>query len=702
VDAIPLRILVIAAVITVLVSCLAPCPSLLPTVAQSIPQTTSQATSQTTSETSAQADDDGWNQHAHDPQRTSFSPEDISGPWQYKWQWNGADNSGQGVSTWVPMKTLVQPITGGGRVYVIAGSTGGAADKVYALAKSDGEVLWSKAPGGELSSTPAYSEGYLFVASENGTLYKLNASNGNTADSFTADSALKTPPLLVGDRVYITSANGTLYAISRSTMGEIWTYSAGAQAATMPTYSASRSLVIFCDRELYVHAVDVDGERVWRVKPTTREPFYGHPTGEDPGTNQAAFEYGWPVVADGRGVVFVRLRLNWSTLWGGPGSGGSYPTTNAAIRQFLENSPGQQTLFALDLDDGSRAFTPAVGNSALEGDHSFQLIMGPQPTIRTLNNGKEVAYIFWRNGQVNPGSDGRWDATMGEMVLDGSTVSGYQAGDLRFVNTQFFPTDEIGQLSGAGNFVFHSHWLAMASSDVQDRSGGGSYANGIGSFGPFVIWSQAAGHGCNFNPATRWCSALYTKDDTRAFGAGYYVLYNDSVRGWNYGPSVVVGDGMIIVKSIDGAIFVLAYEEQEPDNDPDLSLSTKQAGCVTRQRGDTLTYNIVLRNSGGPLTTTTTVTDVIPPGLSYTPGSVGATLGMASYVDGAILWSGTLSTAPVMTLTYKVTVTAATPTVIQNTAVIDSGPFGILTRSATIIANDTSVYLPVALTGYPQ
>jgi uncharacterized repeat protein (TIGR01451 family) len=650
----------------------------------------------------AQTDTDEWSQHAHDPQRTSYSPENISGPWRYKWQWNGADESGQGVSDWVSMKTLVQPITGGGRVYVVAGWAGGAADKVYALAQSDGHVIWSTAPGGELSTTPAYSEGYLFVASENGALYRLNANNGQTVDSFPADSPLETPPLLVDNRVYFTSRNGTLYAINKDTMNSIWTYSAGAQAATMPAYSATRNTVIFCDRELYVHAVDTNGKRVWRVKPTNREPFYGHPTAEDMGANQASFGYGWPVVADDRGIVFVRLRLNWSTLWDGPGNGGSYPTTNAAIRQFLEDNPDQQCLFALNLDDGSRAFTPAVGNSALEGDNSAQLIMGPQPAVKRLSDGKEVAYIIWRNGQVSPGSDGRWDATMGEMVLDSSTVSGYQAGDLRFVSTQFIPTDESGTVTAAGDFVFHGHWLVMCSSDLGDRSGGDSYDNAMGEIGPYVIWAQAGGTDCSFNADTRWCSSLYTETDDRGFGAGFYVLYDEPERGWNYAPYAVVSEGMIIVKSIDGAIFVLEYEPgHEPEHDPDLSLSVKRANATAPRQGEAVTYDIILRNSGGPLTATTTVTDIIPSGLIYIPDSVTATLDTPSYVGGAIRWSGILSTTPTITLTYGVTVTAATPTLIQNTAVIDSGPFGTLTRSTAIIANGyAAAHLPVILKGY--
>ena len=334
------------------------------------------------------------------------------------------------------------------------------------------------------------------------------------------------------------------------------------------------------------------------------------------------------------------------------------------------------------------------------------LVIGPPPALRTLDNGKEVAYIPWRNGQVSS-TDGRWDTTMGEMVLDGSTVSGYQAGDLRFVSSQFIPTDETGTITAAGDFVFHSHWLVMASSDLGDRSGGGSYNNAMGEIGPYVIWAQASGHGCSFNAATRWCSSLFTQSDTRNFGSGFYILYNDPERwltsndpyAFNYGPYVVASDGLLIVKSIDGAIFVLEYE-QKGEDDPDLSLSTKTASTATPDLGDTVTYTIVLRNSGGPLDEETTVTDDIPSGIRYVTNSATASMGTVTYENGTVRWSGVLGSASTAAITYQATITAATLTVIENTAVIDSGSFGTLTRSATILANGFSVYLPIVLKNY--
>ncbi len=129
---------------------------------------------------------------------------------------------------------------------------------------------------------------------------------------------------------------------------------------------------------------------------------------------------------------------------------------------------------------------------------------------------------------------------------------------------------------------------------------------------------------------------------------------------------------------------------------PDLSPSTKQASAGLASAGDTLTYTIALHNIGGPATNTTRVTDTLPAGLNYLPGSFAATLGTVDASTAPTLtWQGVLSTTPSVTLTYVVTVSVISPTAITNSAVIDPGVTASFTRSATIIANGIRLYLPL-------
>lgn len=381
---------------------------------------------------------------------------------------------------------MVQPITGGGRIYLAA------AGGLYALNPANGSVIWSNTSLGSLSATPAYDPaGYVYVPSGNNNLYKLNAATGAVVGTYSAASALNLAPLLVGSNIYIVANDGTLIAVNTANMSKIWSYSAGSSGSTPATYSSSRQLLIFLTQDLYVHAVNAaDGTGKWRVKPTVQTPS---DPGSLPTNNFAETANGWPVVADQHGLVFVRYRLDWESLWyykdSGSASTSQFPTTNSGIRSYLTAFPTQQALFALNLDNGSVAFIPAVGNGGA-GDGG-NLPIGPQPVIKITPDNKEVTYMIWRNGLTCASisyCDGRNNATFGEMVLDGTTVPGYTAGDMRFVGNRIYSsgnnniqTDEMMQLTMSGNVLFHNHWLISQNNVIGDRSAnfGNTFNNSI-------------------------------------------------------------------------------------------------------------------------------------------------------------------------------------------------------------------------------
>lgn len=129
---------------------------------------------------------------------------------------------------------------------------------------------------------------------------------------------------------------------------------------------------------------------------------------------------------------------------------------------------------------------------------------------------------------------------------------------------------------------------------------------------------------------------------------------------------------------------------------PDLSTSTKSAARATAAPGDVVTYTIVLRNTGGPLVASARVTDTLPGGLDYIDGSFAATLGTVQAAPPVLQWTGVMSTTPVVTLTYAVTVTAAGPISLVNSAEIEFGG-AVLPRSATVIVDGLKLYLPLIL-----
>lgn len=129
---------------------------------------------------------------------------------------------------------------------------------------------------------------------------------------------------------------------------------------------------------------------------------------------------------------------------------------------------------------------------------------------------------------------------------------------------------------------------------------------------------------------------------------------------------------------------------------PDLTTSIKSASRATAAQGDTVTYTIVLRNTGGPLAASARVTDTLPGGLNYVGGSFAATLGTVQAAPPVLKWTGVMSTTPVVTLTYAATVIAVGPISLVNSAEIEFDGT-VLSRSATVIVDGLTLYLPLIL-----
>jgi len=511
----------------------------------------------------APASPDEWTQHAHDAQRTSYTNQVVPPPWRWKWAWNGPDAQGRVSPGKFPLPRNSQPVTGGGRVYIAAGERG-----VFALNNANGSVLWNRNPGGaRINSTPAYDPdtGSLFVLSTNGTLYRLNAATGDITGQFPTGAAsdLPLPPALFGDRVFFSMGN-RVYAVHKSSMALIWSYDAGAPVHTPPAYSPSRDLVVAASQDLYVHAIrNSDGTRAWRVKPTVRQPG-------DPGSSSsfAEVKYGWPVIAEGHGLVLIKLRLDWDALWN---PWNPWPGDNATMRSGLTAQPKYQALFALRLADGVQAFIANVGHGGF-GDGGY-LPMGPQPVIKRFPNGQEVAYVVMRGSPcLQSPCDGRWDSHLGEMLLDSNTIPGHQAGDVRFMQNTFFPTDEQVNLSMAGDYIFGGHWMFGIAHEITDRSPPrGTASNPITTRNlPHIITSAS---NCGFSPSHYCPDRLVQDGDPRTIPGGFYIYYNQGRvydQYWTEYATWVVSNQTIYFVSGDGALVALEH------GDP-LSLSESPA-----------------------------------------------------------------------------------------------------------------------------
>jgi len=111
------------------------------------------------------------------------------------------------------------------------------------------------------------------------------------------------------------------------------------------------------------------------------------------------------------------------------------------------------------------------------------------------------------------------------------------------------------------------------------------------------------------------------------------------------------------------------------------------------QVGDRVTYTLSLIGTGSALTLTDDLpTSVSAPGVLQTIGG-----GAAAYNSPAhrVTWTGDPAAGGAVTVTFPVTVLAASSVAINNLASLSTGASGTFTATAMLIANGVSVWLPV-------
>jgi len=523
-----------------------------------------------------------WTQHAHDAQRTSYSPNQVPTNLSFAWQWNGSNASGGLAAGHIATPKMVQPITGGGRVYIPYGSG------IVALDELTGAQIWNVTPGGNLTTSAAYdytTPAAVYVTSSNGNVYKLNPATGATLGSVTTNGAITTSPLLAAGYLYVVSPD-RMYKINPATMAIVWTHQANSPLRQMPAYSASRDVLIVgtantTTNKLQVLAVNnSDGSQRWRTN--VNDVLTYDPVGIYLGRGNEYAEvydwiHGWPVVVDSKDLVLLQLRSSWYYEI----DGGLRLPTNQDYKTALDGAyRTHRKLYALNINTGTEAFTTVVQNAGF--NNSQYSPMGPQPVIKTWTNGTNIdtvaytiTYNSTANGPCTNNTDRQCGAAFAELLLDSTTVPGYQAGDVRLIRgnegNATIQTDEHGYMSMAGDMFFYSHWAYASGHRITNRSDslGMPYSSaiqsGINTTGDpnLVLLTENNATGtCSFNPSTHFCSGVVGfENGARTWDNGGYYVYRTTFQVydqfWTEGTGVTVSNNRVYFKSNDGSILVL-------------------------------------------------------------------------------------------------------------------------------------------------
>lgn len=125
-----------------------------------------------------------------------------------------------------------------------------------------------------------------------------------------------------------------------------------------------------------------------------------------------------------------------------------------------------------------------------------------------------------------------------------------------------------------------------------------------------------------------------------------------------------------------------------------LEASSISASRTVVKQGETVTFIIHIA-SNAPVNKTLSMSNTIPAGISYVPGSLAASSGTATQSGGVIRWSGSLPATLAVNVTYTARVTTASPQAIRNTMTIDTGSGGLISRVTIIQANYLQIFVPI-------
>jgi outer membrane protein assembly factor BamB len=123
--------------------------------------------------------------------------------------------------------------------------------------------IWRFQAGGHINSEPAIVGGVLYVGSDDGNLYALDAVTGAERWRFAANDALSSSPAIADGVVYIGSGSGTLYAVDAASGEERW-QAPGARANAAP--AAMNGVVFTGGEDGNLYSFDAaSGTENWRA-----------------------------------------------------------------------------------------------------------------------------------------------------------------------------------------------------------------------------------------------------------------------------------------------------------------------------------------------------------------------------------------------------------------------------------------------------
>lgn len=283
-----------------------------------------------------------WPMVAANPQRTSWTPEEVCGNLRVEWY--------RPIEAYISQNTQV--IASNGLLY-ISTSRG-----LYALDAATGAVAWRFDSELPLGNSPTVHQGVVYVGGYDRKLHALNALSGTWLWSFNqATAGYDTNPLVVNGRVFVGNRDGYMYAIGAHGTPQqgqmLWRYKTDAPIHLSAAYH--QGVIYFASNDNHAYALRADnGQLLWKSQKLPGDGYQSY----------------WPVIYQNK-VVF-----------------------SAAVSYRPDTNPGTRSVG----DDGNRdirGIWPEMNEGAL---------VGPEVPTQPWSNGYPIldAYRLTQLYEDNP------------------------------------------------------------------------------------------------------------------------------------------------------------------------------------------------------------------------------------------------------------------------------------------------------------
>jgi len=234
----------------------------------------------------APASENAWPMLAANPERTSWTPEEVRGDLYVDWY--------RPIEPYIPYK--IQPIAANGRIYV------STARGLYAFDAANGNVDWVHATELPLGHSPTIATvngtSTAFVGGYDRKIHAVNALTGQPIPGYTAYEAgagFETNPLVIQDpsinnqpTIFTGNRDGYFYALDAVTGSLRWRYAT--EGAILFSAAYKNGVVYFASNDAHAYALNaLTGSLVWKSDQLLGQGFhsfwpvvYTHPaTGTD-------------------------------------------------------------------------------------------------------------------------------------------------------------------------------------------------------------------------------------------------------------------------------------------------------------------------------------------------------------------------------------------------------------------------------------